>query len=101
MGLQRPLNTSPLPQGTMRVSTSGLNAYCDGRHDQCVKDCLGSSRPFAIGYRKYTDTPAQPWRIARMIAGSAGVALVLVPVLVMAGSPPGMPLSSQREVACK
>lgn len=47
------------------VSASGLNEYCDGRHDQCVNDCLRSSRPFAIGYRQYTDTPTQPWRIAR------------------------------------
>lgn len=48
-----------------RVCSSDLNTYCDGRHDQCVKDCLKSSRPFVIGHRKYMDTKAQPWRIAR------------------------------------
>lgn len=49
----------------VRVSTVDMDAYCDGRHDQCVKDCLKSSRPFVLGHRKYMDTQAQPWRIAR------------------------------------
>lgn len=48
----------------VRVS-SGLSAYCDGRYDQCERDCLSSSKPFVIGHRKYMDTRAQPWRIAR------------------------------------
>lgn len=56
------VNTRP---NIVRVSSSGLNEYCDGRHDQCVNDCLKSSRPFVIGGRKYMDTQAQPWRIAR------------------------------------
>ncbi|HYO66337.1 MAG TPA: hypothetical protein VEU33_09665 [Archangium sp.] len=47
------------------ASTSGLNAYCDGRHDQCVNNCLTSSSPFVIGHRRYMDTKARPWRIAR------------------------------------
>ncbi|HVG61068.1 MAG TPA: hypothetical protein VNA24_21085, partial [Hyalangium sp.] len=49
----------------VRASSLGLNAYCDGRHDQCVNDCLKSSNPFVIGGRKYMDTRSQPWRIAR------------------------------------
>ena len=163
-GFQRPLDTTPLHPAIVRVSTSsGLDAYCDGRHDQCVKDCLRSSRPFAIGYRQYTDTRAQPWRIARSwwcpstcmealieckkgrgewaeeyaaefdaiepaldwiqkhrtelavgtvviiagvafaiaVAGSGEVVLVLVPVLLMAGSFPGIPPRNQRVEACK
>ncbi|WP_224365468.1 hypothetical protein [Hyalangium versicolor] len=63
---QQTLSTASPYRGIVRVSTSsGLNAYCDGRHDQCVRDCLNSSRPFVIGHRKYMDTQAQPWRIAR------------------------------------
>lgn len=62
---QQVLSTVEIRRGVVRVSTSGLNEYCDGRHDQCVQDCLRSARPFAVGHRKYTDTKAQPWRIAR------------------------------------
>ncbi len=62
---QRTSSTTNTRQSIVRVCSSDLNTYCDGRHDQCVKDCLKSSRPFAIGYRKYMDTKAQPWRIAR------------------------------------
>lgn len=49
----------------VRVSSSGLSEYCEGRHDQCVEDCLSSPKPFVIGGRKYMDPQAQPWRIAR------------------------------------
>lgn len=62
---QHVLSAAEARQGVVRVSTSGLNKYCDGRHDQCVQDCLRSARPFAVGHREYTDTRAQPWRIAR------------------------------------
>lgn len=62
---QRVLSTIHIRRNIVRVSSSGLDAYCDGRHDQCVKDCLKSSTPFVIGYRKYLNTQAQPWRIAR------------------------------------
>lgn len=64
--IQRPLGTLNIRRHIVRTSSSGLNAYCDGRHDQCMKDCLKSSRPFVMGYRKYMDTQAQPWRIARI-----------------------------------
>ncbi|HEX5752616.1 MAG TPA: hypothetical protein VFZ09_40805 [Archangium sp.] len=49
----------------VRVSSSDLRAYCEGRRAQCEMDCLRSGRPFAIGRRKYQDTRVQPWRIAR------------------------------------
>ena len=64
-GFQHTLSTINVRRDIVRVSSSGLNEYCDGRHDQCVNDCLKSSRPFWIGHRKYLDTRAQPWRIAR------------------------------------
>jgi hypothetical protein len=62
---QHTLSTIDVRRNIVRVSSSGLNEYCDGRHDQCVNDCLKSSRPFVIGGRKYMDTQAQPWHIAR------------------------------------
>ncbi|MFP2923698.1 hypothetical protein ACLESO_00505 [Pyxidicoccus sp. 3LG] len=62
---QHTSSSSYTRRNIVRVSSSALNAYCDGRHDQCVKDCLNSSRPFVIGHRKYMGTQAQPWRIAR------------------------------------
>lgn len=62
---QHTLSTARVRRNIVRVSSTGLNEYCDGRHDQCVNDCLKSSKPFVIGHRKYMDTQAQPWRIAR------------------------------------
>lgn len=62
---QHALSAMNVRRNIVRVSSSGLDAYCDGRHDQCVKDCLKSSSPFVIGHRKYMDTKVQPWRIAR------------------------------------
>jgi hypothetical protein len=62
---QHTLSVANTRRDIVRVSSSGLDEYCDGRHDQCVNDCLKSSKPFVIGYRKYMDTQAQPWRIAR------------------------------------
>jgi hypothetical protein len=161
--LQRTSGSMSVRRDIVRVSSSGLNAYCDGRHDQCVRDCLKSSRPFVIGHRKYMDTQAQPWRIARSwwcpsncmeaaieckggrgewaeeyaaefdaidpaidwikrhraelvvgavvviagvafavaLVGSGGAALVLVPILVMAGSSPGLPLEVQLAEVCR
>lgn len=49
----------------VRVSSWGLGEYCEGRHDQCLEDCLSSPKPFVIGGRKYMDAQAQPWRNAR------------------------------------
>jgi len=145
-------STMNVRRDIVRVSSSGLDEYCRGRHEQCVRDCLNSSTPFRIGHRKYMSTRAQPWRIARgwwcpencmkafveckqgrgewaeqytaefdavapavdwikehrtelvvgtvvviagvafavVVAGSGGVALALVPVLVMAEASPGM-----------
>jgi hypothetical protein len=62
---QRSLSTAHAGRHIVRVSSPALNAYCDGRHDQCVKDCLKSSRPFVIGHRKYMSSQAQPWSVAR------------------------------------
>ncbi|HYO59778.1 hypothetical protein [Archangium sp.] len=47
------------------TSESELEEYCEGRRIQCEQDCLTSSRPFLVDWRKYTDTKAQPWRVAR------------------------------------
>jgi hypothetical protein len=161
--LQHTLSRRSARRDIVRVSSVGLNAYCDGRHDQCVRDCLKSSRPFVIGHRKYMDTQAQPWRIARswwcpsncmeaaieckrgrgewaeeyaaefdaidpavdwikrhrtelvvgavvviagvafavLVVGSAGAALVLVPILVIAEISPGMPPEIQLAEACR
>jgi hypothetical protein len=62
---QHASGTMNVRRNIVRVSSSGLDEYCDGRHDQCVRDCLDSSTPFGIGHRKYMSTRAQPWRIAR------------------------------------
>lgn len=62
---QRTLSTVHSPRKIVRVSSSGLHEYCDGRHDQCMNDCIKSSRPVVVNGQKYTDTKVQPWRIAR------------------------------------
>jgi hypothetical protein len=62
---QQTLSTISIRRRIVRVSSLGLSQYCEGRHDQCVDDCLKSSRPFVVGGREYMDTHAKPWRIAR------------------------------------
>ncbi|WP_245814623.1 hypothetical protein [Cystobacter ferrugineus] len=62
---QHAMSTMNVRRDIVRVSSSGLNAYCEGRRAQCEQDCLKSGGPFAIGRRKYLDTRGQPWRIAR------------------------------------
>jgi hypothetical protein len=62
---QHAMSTRSVRRNIVRVSSSGLNAYCEGRRTQCEADCLRSARPFEIGRRKYQDTRVQPWRIAR------------------------------------
>jgi hypothetical protein len=62
---QHTLNTANSPRNIVRVSTSGLNEYCNGRYDQCMDDCTKSSRPVAVNGHKYTDTKIKPWRIVR------------------------------------
>jgi len=62
---QHALSAMRVRRNIVRVSSSDLNAYCEGRRAQCETDCLRSARPFAIGRRKYQDTRVQPWRIAR------------------------------------
>ncbi|HYO74366.1 MAG TPA: hypothetical protein VEU33_50655 [Archangium sp.] len=52
-------------RGMVRVSSTGLEAYCEGRRVQCEQDCLASSRPIQVGQWKYDDVKTQPWRIAR------------------------------------
>ncbi|HEX5746996.1 MAG TPA: hypothetical protein VFZ09_12190 [Archangium sp.] len=49
----------------VRVSSMGLETYCEGRRVQCEQDCLASSRPIQVGQWKYDDVKTQPWRIAR------------------------------------
>ncbi|WP_375770858.1 hypothetical protein NR798_08155 [Archangium gephyra] len=63
--LQHAMGTRNIRRDIVRVSSSGLDAYCQGRYDQCMNDCPRSGRPFTIDGRKYMDTRAQPWRIAR------------------------------------
>ncbi|WP_309888846.1 hypothetical protein [Archangium sp.] len=62
---QSALSTMNVRRAIVRVSSSGLDEYCSGRYDQCMRDCRSSSTPFRIGHRKYMSTRAQPWRIAR------------------------------------
>ena len=63
--LQHAMSTRNVRRNIVRVSSSDLNAYCEGRRAQCEMDCLRSGRPFSIDRRKYQDTRVQPWRIAR------------------------------------
>jgi hypothetical protein len=52
-------------RGIVRVSSKGLEEYCEGRRAQCEEDCLASSRPVWVGHWKYEDVKIQPWREAR------------------------------------
>ncbi|WP_143196144.1 hypothetical protein [Archangium sp. Cb G35] len=52
-------------RGMVRVSSTGLEEYCEGRRVQCEQDCLASSRPIQVGQWKYDDVKTLPWRIAR------------------------------------
>jgi hypothetical protein len=47
------------------TSAPELEEYCEGRRLQCEQDCLTSSRPFLVDWRRYTDAKVQPWRVAR------------------------------------
>jgi hypothetical protein len=64
---QLAMSSVKINRDIVRVSTSEseLEEYCEGRRIQCEQDCLTSSRPFLVDWRKYIDTKAQPWRIAR------------------------------------
>ncbi|HZI07363.1 MAG TPA: hypothetical protein VEZ71_25315 [Archangium sp.] len=62
---QHAMSTMRVRRDIVRVSSSDLNAYCQGRYEQCMDDCPKSGRPFQIGRRKYMDTRVQPWRIVR------------------------------------
>ncbi|WP_233261319.1 hypothetical protein [Vitiosangium sp. GDMCC 1.1324] len=52
-------------QGIVRVSETGLEAYCEGRRKQCEQDCLASRRPFRVGHLVYDDVKTTPWREAK------------------------------------
>ncbi|HYO51245.1 hypothetical protein [Archangium sp.] len=52
-------------RGLVRVSSTGLEEYCEGRREQCEQDCLASSRPFQVGHWKYENIKSQPWRDAK------------------------------------
>ncbi|WP_395834917.1 hypothetical protein [Cystobacter fuscus] len=62
-----PYTTSAMSsnRGTVRVSSTGLDEYCEGRRVQCVEDCLASSRPVWVGHWRYDAIKIQPWREAR------------------------------------
>lgn len=62
---QYPLSAMNSNRGIVRVSSTGLNEYCEGRREQCVQDCLASSRPLKVGHLIYQDVKAQPWREAK------------------------------------
>ena len=65
--LQLAMHSVTINRDIVRVSTSDseLQEYCEGRRLQCEQDCLTSSRPFLVDWRRYTDTQVKPWRVAR------------------------------------
>ncbi len=65
--LQLAMSPLRINRDIVRVSTvdSELEEYCEGRRLQCEQDCLTSSRPFLVDWRKYIDIKVEPWRIAR------------------------------------
>ncbi|HEX5750890.1 MAG TPA: hypothetical protein VFZ09_31990 [Archangium sp.] len=52
-------------RGLVRVSSEGLEAYCEGRREQCEQDCLASNRPVQVGHWRYENTKERPWRDAK------------------------------------
>jgi hypothetical protein len=52
-------------RGLVRVSSTELEAYCEGRREQCEQDCLASSRPVQVGHWRYESTRSRPWRVAK------------------------------------
>ncbi len=63
--LQYTLSAMSPNRGIVRVSSTGLEEYCEGRRVQCEQDCLSSSRPVWVGHWKYDAVKIQPWREAR------------------------------------
>jgi hypothetical protein len=63
--LQSTLSAVSSHRGIVRVSSKALKAYCEGRREQCVQDCIASRSPFRIGHRIYEDVKTTPWRVAR------------------------------------
>lgn len=63
--LQYALSATNSNRGIVHVSSTGLKKYCEGRQDQCIQDCLSSSRPVWIGHWRYENVKTQPWREAR------------------------------------
>src|SRR5688572_4929725 len=53
--LQLAMHPITINRDIVRVSTSDseLEEYCEGRRLQCEQDCLRSSRPFLVDWRKY------------------------------------------------
>lgn len=62
---QNTLSAVSTHQGIVRVSSEELNAYCDGRREQCEQDCFASSRPIQLWNWKYEDVKSKPWREAK------------------------------------
>jgi hypothetical protein len=52
-------------RGIVRVSSTELEEYCEGRRVQCEQDCLASSRPIQVGHWKYQPIKTRPWRVAK------------------------------------
>lgn len=63
--LQHPLSAMSSNRGIVRVSSTELEAYCEGRRLQCEQDCLASSRPVKVGHWTYQDVKTKPWREAK------------------------------------
>ena len=61
--LQYTLSRVSTHPGVVRVSTAKKD-YCRGRGEQCLQDCLASSRPMPVGHLRYP-TYRGPWRINR------------------------------------
>jgi hypothetical protein len=63
--LQYTQNAMSSYPGLVRVSSTGLEEYCEGRRVQCEQDCLASSRPIKVGHLTYQDVKIKPWREAK------------------------------------
>jgi hypothetical protein len=58
---QQRMRAQSSPQGIVHVSTD-RREYCAGRYDQCMADCLASSKPISVGHLIYP-TYRGPWNI--------------------------------------
>lgn len=59
------VSTKDSAERIVRVSSTGLMDYCEGRREQCEEDCLASHRPIWVGTRIYDNVKVMPWREAK------------------------------------